>query len=265
LAGVFTHFASADANLEFTNRQLATFDRLLTEQAEHIPADCRVHAANSFAALRHPRFHKSMVRIGLAWAGYGVEWMQGGEVIAEAENLRPIVTWKSRLVQIKKVKEGVSVGYGSRWTARRPTTLGLVPVGYADGYPIGLGSRDDNPKGACVAVMDRASDGLEHGGVLGYAPLVGSVNMDQISIDLTDVVSRSGKGLNVGVGSIVELISPDIKAPNHLPVLAEMAQTIPHEMLTRLNPRIKRQYVAPVGPTTEHVEVVKAGRQKTAV
>jgi alanine racemase len=270
LAGVFTHFSSAEANVDLTNRQLAAFDKLLKAQAEHIPADCRVHAANSFATLRHPRFHKSMVRIGLSWAGYGVEWMQGGEVVAEAENLRPIVTWRSRLVQVKKIQQGTTVGYGSRWTARRPTTLGLVPVGYADGYPMGLGSRDENPKGACVAVLDRGRDGVEQGGLLGYAPVVGSVNMDQISIDLTDVVTRSGAGMNVGIGSIVELISPDVKAPNHLPALAELAGTIPHEMLTRLNPRIKRVYFAPVGPGIEHVEVVKSAvrgemRHKTSV
>jgi alanine racemase len=271
LVGVFTHFSSAESNVDFTNRQLAAFDKLLKQQAEHIPADCWVHAASSFATLRHPRFHKSMVRIGLSWAGYGLEWMQGGEVIPEAENLRPIVTWKSRLVQMKNIKEGTSVGYGSRWTARRPTMLGLVPVGYADGYPMGLGSRDDNPKGACVAVMDRGADAHEHGGLLGYAPVVGSVNMDQISIDLTDVVARSSGGRNIGVGTIVELISPEAKAPNHLPTLAEMAGTIPHEMLTRMNPRIKRQYVAPVGPAAEHVEALKSAvrgehmRHKTTV
>jgi alanine racemase len=258
LAGVFTHFASADSNLEFTTRQLAAFDKLLARCAEHVPAECRIHAASSFATLRHPRFHKGMVRIGLSWAGYGLEWMQGGEVIAEAAQLRPIVTWKSRIVQVKRIGEGVSVGYGSRWTARRPTTLGLIPVGYADGYPMGLGSRNDQPKGACVAVMDRGRDGAEHGGLLGYAPVVGSVNMDQITIDLTDVVARSGAGLGVGAGTIVELISPDLRAPNHLPALAELAGTIPHEMLTRLNPRIKRVYFAPVGPAPEHVEVVKS-------
>lgn len=271
LVGVFTHFSSAESNVEFTNRQLAAFDKLLKDQSEHIPPDCRVHAASSFATLRHPRFHKSMVRIGLSWAGFGVEWMQGGEIMPEAENLRPIVTWKSRLVQVKSINEGTTVGYGSRWTARRPTTLGLVPVGYADGYPMGVGSRDDNPKGACVAVMDRGKDGVEHGGLLGYAPVIGSVNMDQISIDLTDVAAHSGAGKNIGVGTIVELISPDVKAPNHLPTLAEMAGTIPHEVLTRINPRIKRQYIAPVGPATEHVEALKsavrgdAAKHKTTV
>jgi alanine racemase len=256
LAGIFTHFASAESNVEFTDQQLAAFDRLLSEQAAHIPPppECRVHAANSFATLRHPRFHKSMVRIGLSWAGYGAEWMQDGEIVPEAQNLRPIVTWKSRLVQVKTIEAGTPVGYGSRWKAQRPTTLGLVPVGYADGYPMALGSRDDKSKGASVAVMDRGPDGMEHGGLLGYAPVVGAVNMDQISIDLTDLVERSAADKSIGVGTIVELISPDVKAPNHLPTLAKMAGTIPHAILTGLNPRIKRQYLAPA-TAGEHIEV----------
>lgn len=243
LAGIFTHFASAECDEEFTAEQLQRFDAALAPHANLIPKNCRIHVASSFATLRHKRFHKSMVRFGLAWAGYGLEWMQGGEIIEQAQQLRPIVTWKSHIVQIKRIEAGTPIGYGSRWTAKRTSVIGLVPVGYADGYPIGLGSRDDQPNGASVAVMTDSGDSA-----LGYATIVGAINMDQITIDLTDVISR-GRDIaqDVGVGTAVELISPNASAPNHLPKLAKMAGTIPHELMCRLNPRLKRVYATTAG------------------
>lgn len=255
LAGVFTHFASAESNVKFTNEQMAAFDGLIQKHHELIPPDCRVHVASSFAALRHKRYHKSMVRIGLAWAGYGLEWMKGGEIIAEAQRLRPIVSWKSRLVQVKRIAQGAPVGYGSGWTAKRPTVVGLIPVGYADGYPTGLGSRDDRPKGASVAVYADSTSAKP----LGFVPVIGAVNMDQITVDLTDIVKiAEERGGAIGVDAPIELISPDAHAPNHLPTLAAMAGTIPHEMLCRLNPRLKRVYIAPVGSLERPMEPVGA-------
>ena len=270
LAGIFTHFATAESDIEFTNQQLAAFEKLLREQAAHIPKDCRVHAANTFAALRGKRFHKTMVRIGLGWAGYGSEWMKG-EMIGDAHQLRPILAWKSRIVQIKTIESGVAVGYGSRWKARRHTTLGLVPVGYADGYPTTLGTSNERAGAPCasVAVFDNASSGSsdEHGRLIGYAPVVGTVNMDQISIDLTDVLAKRGDNSSGAasalVGGIVEVISPNPKAPNHLPTLASLAGTIPHELLTRLNQRIPRRYVAPV-TAVEHVPHLQPKRRESA-
>lgn len=242
LAGIFTHFASAESDVEFTNQQLAMFEKVLNEHAALIPPNCRIHAAGSFATMRHPRFHQRMVRVGLAWAGYGLEWMDGGETMTAAQNLRPIVSWKSRIVHLKKIASGTPVGYGSGWTARRPSVIGLVPVGYADGYPTGLGCRDDRPVGASVGIV------LDPSGSTApvFVPVVGAVNMDQITIDLTDV---AGLCRAVAAGTQVELISPDPQAPNHLPTLARMAGTIPHEMLCRLNPRIKREYLLPTAST----------------
>jgi alanine racemase len=254
LAGIFTHFASAESDVRFTNHQLAVFDQLLAEQSHQIPKDCRVHVASSFAMLRHPRYHRAMVRIGLAWAGYGMEWMASAaddEIHPTARQLRPSVTWRSRIVQIKPIAAGTPVGYGSSWVAPRPSVIGLVPVGYADGYPITAGARNAQQSGggaASVAVMSDHGD-LAHGGgsVIGYAPVIGTVNMDQITIDLTDIHSK----VRIGAGSHIELISPDPSAPTHLPTLARLAGTIPHEMLCRLNPRLKRVYVVPVAAVNE--------------
>lgn len=233
LAGVFTHFPSADSDPELTGRQMSLFEALLDRYAEAIPETCMVHAASSFATLRDARYHRSMVRIGLAWAGYGVEWLQGEPVLEGAETLRPALTWSSRVVQTKTIETGKTVGYGGRWTAGRRTRLGLVPVGYADGYPIVLGDTDRQARPATVGVvLDPA-----HPSERVFVPVVGAVNMDQVTIDLTDIP-------NAGIGTTVELISADASAPNHLPRLARSAGTIPHELMCRINPRIRRTYIS---------------------
>jgi alanine racemase len=254
LAGVFTHFASAERDPEFTAHQLKDFDRFILEHSGLIPKDCRIHVANSYATLRSKRFHKKMVRIGLAWAGYGIEWMDGDEVVEAADQLRPVVSWKSRLVQIKSIAKGTPVGYGSRWSAKKNSIIGLIPVGYADGYPMGLGSRDAKHKTASVAVFAEGDSTPT-----GFAPVIGAVNMDQITVDLTEIAARASKqGGRLTAGCAVELISADPSAPNHLATLAAMAGTIPHEMLCRLNPRLKRVYTAPIAGEVEHVAAAGA-------
>ena len=238
LVGLFTHFANSDSDVEFTDEQLTAFDKFLADHKAMIPPDCHIHVASSFATLRSARYHKTMVRVGLAWAGYGAEWINGPTLPA-AQQLRPIVSWKSRLVNVKNIPAGTPVGYGSSWTSKRASVVGLIPVGYADGYPIGLGTRNKKGKGASVGILASG----EGAPPIGFANVVGAVNMDQITVDLTEIVVQARKtGRSVGVGTMVELVSADSQAPNHLSTLAAMAGTIPHEMLCRLNPRVKRVY-----------------------
>lgn len=236
LAGLFTHFANAESDVELTNHQLALFDELIDRCKADIPTSCLIHAASTFATLRASRFHKSMVRVGLAWAGYGMEEIDGGEVIADGQNLQPSVTWRSHIVQLRSIRAGTHVGYGSRWTALRDSVIALVPVGYADGYPVRAGRVDEGAKTSSVAILVRPAAGGP--AVARFAPVVGAVNMDQITVDVTDVAGECA----VVVGTEVELITPDAAAPNHLPRLAECGGTFSHDMLCRLNPRLKRHY-----------------------
>ena len=242
LAGLYTHFAHAESDLEFTDRQFRQFNEIVDHANEFIPEDCLIHCASTFATLRAQRYHRSMIRIGLAWAGYGLEMIEGGEIIIEGEKLQPAVVWKSHLVQVRRVPKGRTIGYSATWTAPRDTVMGVVPVGYADGYPMNLGASDTklarNTPGGMVRLRVETGGGTE----LCDAPVVGAVNMDQITIDLTDAVARFGRDA-VDVGSTIELISDDRAAPNHLPALAERGGTFAHEMLCRLNPRLKREYV----------------------
>jgi alanine racemase len=254
LAGIYTHFAAADTDPDLTDVQDERFETLLREHAALIPSDCLVHVANTGAALGRHAYHKSMIRVGQAWAGYGPETIRHDRVLEEAWELRPAVSWSSEIIQLKRIERRAKVGYGAAWTARRPSLLGLVPVGYADGYPSALGrpDRDRRPPVNVSVVFDTA-DGPQRVD----APVVGRVSMDQITIDLTDVeTSAPGRdGLRVGVP--VELITPHRDATNHLVRLAEAAGEPPYEMLCRLNPRIRRVYhqARPV------VEVVPAARE----
>jgi alanine racemase len=216
------------------------FDRFLDSHRGAIDESCLLHVANSFATLRHDDLHRCMVRVGLALTGHGPGWMKGACRPSDLQ-LEPIVRWTSRIVQMRAIEQGTSVGYGATWTASRRTELGVVAVGYADGYPMALGGTDTKTGPACIGVLDSIDDSS----VLGFAPIVGRVNMDQVTIDLTDLRARFGE--RVGLGSPVELLSrdpqrPGQEAPNHLVSLAKAVHTVPHELLCRLNPRIPRVY-----------------------
>ncbi len=239
LAGVSTHFARSGDDARFTNRQAEEFDAVVEACGPAIPPDCVIHVANTFAILRSARFHRRMVRFGQAWVGFGAESMSAGDFRREGLELRPIVSWRSQIVAVRTVRKGTTVGYGSRWTARRKSRIGLVSAGYADGYPVGAASTDDSPKPPCVGVITgKRAYGQR------FARVVGQVNMDQITIDLTDIAPPGGDDSIVAPGTAVELIGTDPKAPNHVPNLARIAETIPHQILCSLNPRIRRTYHA---------------------
>ncbi len=248
LAGVFTHFASADSSAEMTRDQALSFVNVLRLNEARLPADCLIHEANSFATFRSAALHADMVRIGLALLGYSAEAMADDdrfEFRDAARQLTPVMRWTSTVVQTKLVAPGTPVGYGSVWTAPRrsrsshdgDTRLAIVPVGYADGYPVALSS--DRGGDASLDPERGARVGFEIStGIRAYAPVVGRVSMDQIIIDVTDLPERT-----TGVGATVEIVGSNPGAPNHLPALAKIAGTITHELLCRMSPRIERRYL----------------------
>jgi alanine racemase len=245
LAGVFTHFASADRDRDFTRVQFDRFSSVLAASRDLIPADCIIHAANTWAIFADARYHAAMVRVGLAWAGYGSELaaragQDGYDPGGDMRRLMPAVTWTSRIIQVKSITAGTSVGYGRTWTARRATRLGLIPVGYADGYPMALSGGDGSSAPGTVAVIVTV-DGRE---IRAFAPVVGAVNMDQITVDLTAIDTPDAcLSERIMPGTPVELVSPDVDAPNHLTRLTMNVGRVPHDLLCGLNPRIRRSYV----------------------
>lgn len=233
LAGVMTHFSDARGDADLTESQWLRLESQL--QAASLPSDALVHVASTYAMLRDRRFHRGMVRFGLAWAGYGGEELPPGSRLPEAASLRPILRWTSEVIHAKRIPSGSGVGYGSAWTAPRPSMIGLVPVGYADGFPSGGRGGGDGP---CVVVRRR---GTRRPGVA--VPVVGAVNMDQITIDLTAFAADRSPDEMLGVE--VELVSPDPASPVHLPRVAARAGVIPHELLCRLHRRIPRVHLRP--------------------
>ncbi len=229
LAGIFTHCAASDSDAAQTRAQAESFDRLLDAASSRIPKDCLIHQASTHGCFRSRALHRRMVRIGHGLLGYAAEDFADPhniELLTLASELHPAVRWVSRIVQTKWIEPGTPVGYGCTWRAKRRTRLALVPVGYADGYPRQL--------------SNKARVGVElASGLRAYVPQIGTVSMDQITIDLTDLPETG-----LGVGSWVEIVGNDRTAPNHLPTLAKQAGTITHELLCRFGPRVPRHYIA---------------------
>jgi alanine racemase len=230
LAGVYTHLAAAGEDEEYTEQQADAFDQLLGAAQPFLPEDCIIHEANSFGVLRGKRHQRRMIRVGLLWAGYGPEEYRG-EPATPVLGLRPILRWTSTVVHLKTIPAGARVGYGGIWQATRASRLALVSVGYADGYPLHLGRTTEGPNRGEVAF--RLPDGEVR-----FAPVVGRVSMDQLTVDVTDLPEGA-----IRTGDEVELVSRDPHAPNHLPTLARRAGSITHDLLCRFGPPINRTYI----------------------
>ncbi len=169
LAGAMTHFATADADREFLEHQLAVFEPFALKMRERFPAVV-VHAANSAAVLHSPDTHFDLVRCGIAI--YGCDPMNED---AAAQGLEPALEWSSYVAAVKLARAGDSVGYGRRFVAERDTWIATLPIGYADGV-----------RRAFTNNADVLVGGARY-------PLVGTVSMDNITIDLgPDPVAEIG-------------------------------------------------------------------------
>ena len=226
VAGLYTHFAAAEDDVDFTNAQMDQFDTLLDQHGPALGDGLCVHTANTFAAHRDRRFHKSMVRVGLGLYGYGPSLMTAKPRVTTAVTVRPIVRWLSRLAHVQRYPKGATVGYNRTFVLSRDSLIGVVPTGYADGYTQALSNRS-----SVLIKTDAKEQGVA-------CPLLGKVNMDQIVIDLTDAPQTAAQ-----VGVVVELISGDADSPCALQELARLADTSCYEMLCRLSSRLPRRYV----------------------
>ena len=224
-AGIMTHLATADNDPAFAAEQVRRFDTLLEEHRGAIPADATVHLANSYATLRAHRYHRAMVRPGLMLYGYGPsDLVPGGDVIDPPPTLAPVLRWVSRVIHVQDYPAGSRVGYGATHTLQRDSTLGIVPVGYGDGYPLGLSNRGV----VRVSVNDAWHD----------APVLGRVNMDQLTVDLTDIDA----GRDTLHGAEVEVYGNNPDTANALPRLADAAGSHCYELLCRLGTDLPRRY-----------------------
>ena len=219
---VWTHLAWADAPTHPTvDRQAARFDDAHRVAVGRLGRPLLAHIANSAATLTRPDLHRDLVRPGIAV--YGLDPVGA----PDGYGLRPVMTFRSRVVLVKRVAAGEGVSYGHEWTTPDERLLALVPVGYADGVPRRLG-------GAMTVQLA----GLRH-------PVVGRVCMDQVVVDLgpADAAEATGTA-GVRPGDDVTLFGPGDAGEPTAAEWAGLLDTIHYEVVTGVGdrPRVTRRH-----------------------
>ena len=212
LEGIYTHFAVSDAaDKTYTRGQFELFSRVL-EELRKVGVEPPIrHVSNSAAIIDLPEYDLDMVRPGIMLYGYE----PGPDVDLTRVTLRPAMALKARLSNVKAVPAGRGISYGLTYTTSRPSVIGTLPIGYADGYRRALSNR------SWVDIRGEK------------APIVGRVCMDQCMIDLTDVGgSEIGDEVTLFGGSC----APSVEET------AGLLDTIPHEVTCAVARRVPRVY-----------------------
>ena len=237
LAGVMTHFATADdLDDPFFHEQLNVF----TAWAQEIKAahpHILVHAANSAAVLRERRAHFDMVRCGIAAYGmdpYGLD--------PDSAQLEPALELVSYVAEVKACAPGQSAGYGRRFVAERDTMLAVLPIGYGDGWRRALSDNAD------VLIAGRRQ------------PIVGTVSMDNLTVDLDGVgeafALRGEEAVLIGARGELRVTAEE---------LAQRMGTINYEITCGLTARIPRVYHRDGGPASEPLHGTASASAQEAV
>jgi len=220
VAGIYTHLATSDElETDFMFRQLARFEWVLSElsaRGVNIPLK---HISNSGAFSHittgsgYDEFYLDFVRVGIMLYGYP----PSAEMIETCAplGLKPVMRLMSRVSMVKELEAGVGISYGHIYKTTRKSTIAVLPIGYADGYPRRLSH------GGRVLVNGK------------FAPVAGAICMDQCMIDITDI-----EGVNAG-DPVVMMGEKGICADN----LAEIVGTISYEILCGIGKRVPRIYV----------------------
>ena len=211
LEGLFTHFPQGDEEDSFTKDQIRAFYRLIDQASEKGIHFAFRHAANSMGILNHREANFNLVRPGLTL--YGIH---PNAKLKRKLNLKPVLTWHTRIILIKKLAAGESTGYNRTFVAQKETTVGILPVGYSHGYPFALSNKGEV---------------LFHGK---RYPVVGRISMDYLAVDFGS--GHSG----AKTGETVTLLGRDGEDEISCEFLAERAGTIPYEIVTQINSAIPR-------------------------
>jgi alanine racemase len=193
VVGLMSHLATADSDAAYAEWQIERF-RQATAPYSHLTR----HIANSAGALRYPSSRFEAARCGIALYGlspFGTDPAEDG--------LEPVLTWTSQLAQVKLLRAGHSTGYGRRYIAQADTWIGIVPVGYADGFR-----------------RDLTGTQVRVGGEL--RPVIGTISMDSFAVELDR---------ELPVGTPVVLVGRGVLAESH----ARVADTITYELATGIN------------------------------
>jgi alanine racemase len=206
IEGIGSHLPSADEDEEFTRRQMARFKAIIEELGGSARFRWR-HLSNSAGILGYDNGVCNLARPGLML--YGISPLPGFQ-----QQLRTVMTLKSRVTLVRTLPAGHGVSYGRAFVTSRPTRVATVGIGYGDGYP-----RNVSGHGAEVWIQDRRF------------PILGRVTMDQMMVDVTG-------SPQVAEGDEVELFGPNLPVEE----VANTAHTIVWEVLTGITPRVLRCY-----------------------
>lgn len=211
LEGIFSHFSHAESvQGDYTRKQLEIFTGVVENFRRQNITLPLVHLANSAATITLPAAYFDMVRPGIML--YGV---YPSPEMASQISLKPVLTWKTRILQLKKVPPESSISYGQTFITKRESMIATLPIGYADGYQRLLSNRGE--------VLVRGQ----------RAPVVGKVCMDLTMIDVTDI-------RNVQQGDEVVLLGRQGDAEISADEMATWANTISYEILTSIGARVPR-------------------------
>jgi alanine racemase len=223
LEGLATHLASSEVlDAPSVGEQLNQFEevRRVLQNAGFRPP--LIHAANTSAVISRPKTLYNMVRPGLALYGYYLPFERAGrEVSGSALRLavKPVLTWKTRILSLREVRAGQALGYGGTYVTKAPARIAVLPVGYADGLNRALSSRGR------VIVREY------------YAPIVGRISMD---LTLADVTGLPGISVGDEVILLGSLDGLSMDAQEH----ATLANTVPYEILCGISKRVPRRYAS---------------------
>lgn len=221
LEGVATHLASSEVlDAPSVAEQLKRFEEARRMLREFGFSPQHVHAANTSAVISHHESWNTMVRPGLALYGYHSPFERAGRTVSGrglALPVKPVLTWKTRILSLREMRAGQALGYGGTYVTKAPSRIAVLPVGYADGLNRGLSA------GGRVIVREN------------YAPIVGRISMDLTLIDVTGIPDVAVADEVVLLGSCDGL---NVDAREH----AELANTIPYEILCAISKRVPRKY-----------------------
>ena len=207
--GLWTHLAKSEDDEVTTKMQLDRLAGVVESAREAGLVPRYVHAANSGGVLRHPEAHLDLVRPGIAI--YGLPPAAG---VGEGFDLRPALTWRSRVAHAKRLETGERVSYGLHYELERPSWIATIPVGYADGYP----------RSTTGEVLVRGA----------RCRVAGTVTMDQLIVDCAD--------REVAAGDEVVLLGRQGDEEVSAWELAASAGTVAYEIVSRIGPRVPREY-----------------------
>lgn len=221
ICGIFSHYASSEEKDQtFTNQQTERFKNLLKRLKKEGIEVPLAHTACSASTIVNPATHFDMVRIGISiyglWPSKDIKRL--AQKVRPGFDIRPALTWKTRIIQIKQLPKGTTVGYGRTYKVKRPTKLAVLPCGYYEGYWRLLSNKGE------VLVKGRR------------AKILGRVCMNLIMVDITDIP-------NVKIEDEVVLIGKQGREEIKAEEIAQKTGTINYEVVSRINPSLPRIYI----------------------